>query len=149
MAGSTARMNGIWIVAAIFAAVVGGLLYWQLKPWASDADKARLAAVRDRIASFYQANPPIPEWRILGIEVAKPGIVVALDIPARSAELIQRRAAVYRLQAAGAICPERDSPIYDALGRFRLEIHPQADGKPVLVEADCANLRGVRKEPDV
>ncbi len=129
------------LAAAALVLSLGGIAYWQLKPWASEADKVRLAGVRDQLAAFYERYPPIPKWRIAAIEVTKPGIVVALDIPADSAALIQRRGAKYRLQAAGAICPEPGSPIYDALGRFKLEIHPQADGKPVLVEADCAKVR--------
>ncbi|MGE0667524.1 MAG: hypothetical protein AB7O49_13280 [Sphingomonadales bacterium] len=132
------------LLASFIVLALAGLLYWQLKPWASDAEKARLQGLRDQVAAFYETHPPIPDWRILSIEVAKPGIVVALDMPAESAELIERRGAVYRLQAAGAICPEPNHPIYQALGRFELEIHPQANGKPVLVEADCEKVRIIK-----
>jgi hypothetical protein len=141
MAGSSLRMNGTWIALAIMVAVLGGLLYWQLKPWASSADKIRLAGLRDQVAAFYDTHPPIPAWHITGIEVAKPGIVVSLDIPAATAEALQRRGALYRLEAAGAICPEPNNPIYGELGKFDIEIHPQADGKPVLVEAACRKVR--------
>jgi hypothetical protein len=147
MATDALRKNGTWVALAVLVAVIGGLLYWQFRPWASDEDKSRLAGLRDQLTSFYQTHPPIPEWHILDIDVGRPGIVVTLDIPARSAELIQRRAAVYRLQAAGAICPEPGNPIYAELGEFDIEIHPQANGKPVLVEADCRNVRGLKQAP--
>lgn len=147
MAQVTVRNNGNWIALAALAAVLGGLLYWQFRPWASDEEKSRLAGLRDQLTSFYQTHPPIPAWHILGIAVDKPGIVVTLDIPAKSAEMMQRRPAVYRLQAAGAICPEPGNPIYDALGEFDIQIRPQANGKPVLVEADCRNVREVKDIP--
>lgn len=129
------------LVAAIIMLSLGGIAYWQLKPWASEVEMARLAVVRDQLTAFYERYPPMPDWRITAIDVAKPGIVVALEMPPESAALIERRGAKYRLQAAGAICPEPGSPIYDALGRFKLKIHPRADGKPVLVDADCAKVR--------
>ena len=133
-----------FLTAAVIVLSLAGILYWQFKPWASDAEKARLAGVRDHVAEFYQEYPPMPAWHIAAIDVARPGIVVALDMPAKSVALIQNRGAKYRLQAAGAICPEPGSPIYQELGRFRLEIHPQANGKPVLVAADCAKVRIVK-----
>jgi hypothetical protein len=132
-----------WIAVAIMAGILAGLAYWQLKPWAGEAEKTRLAGLRDRLSAFYQTHPPMPGWRILSVAVAKPGIVVSLDIPARTAEQIQRRPAVYRLEAAGAICPEPGDPIYGELGRFHIEVHPEADGKPVLVNADCHKVRGL------
>ncbi len=132
-----------WIGVAAMLAVLAGLAYWQLGPWASASDKARLAGLRDQLVAFYQTHPLAPGWRIIDIAVARPGLVVSLDMPARTAALIQQRAAVYRLEAAGAICPEPGHPIYRELGRFRIEIHPQADGKPVLVHADCHKVRGL------
>ena len=129
------------LLAVVVALIVAGLLYWQLEPWASNTEKARLEGLRVRVAGFYKTHPPSPEWHILSIEVARPGIVVSLDMPAKTAEALERRGAVYRLEAAGAICPEPDNSIYRDLGRFELVIRPQADGKPVLVEADCRKVR--------
>lgn len=135
-------LGAAWVIAI---ALLGAVLYWQFKPWASDEEKSRLADLRDQLTTFYQTHPPVPSWHILGIEVAPPGLVVSLDMPSSVAEGLQRRPAVYRLQAAGAICPEPNNPIYTRLGRFSMEIHPMADGKPVLVNADC---RKVRVEPE-
>ncbi|MEN3976565.1 hypothetical protein [Emcibacter sp. SYSU 3D8] len=139
MAGNSSLTRMGWIAAGVI--ILGGILYWQLRPWADDAERARLAGLRDQLAAFYETHPPVPGWRITAIDVAPPGIVVALEMPAKTADALQLRPAVYRLQAAGAICPEPGDPIYSQLGEFSLEIHPFADGKPVLVQADCRKVR--------
>jgi len=143
VAGNGSRMRLGWIAVGVLA-ILGGFLYWQLKPWASEAEQSRLAALRDRLAAFYDANPPAPGWRILGIDVAPPGLVVSMEMPAKTADGLQLRGAVYRLEAAGAICPEPRDPIYAELGEFTIEIHPLANGKPVLVEADCRKVFGMK-----
>ena len=145
MAGNNGSARMGWIAAGAFLLMVlAGLTWWLSRPWASQAEMATLQALRDRLAVFYQTSPPIANWHIRSIQVAPPGLVVSLGMPADRVAVIERRPVVDRLATAGAICPDSADPIYGDLGRFSIEIHPTVRGHPVLVNADCRIVRGVK-----
>jgi hypothetical protein len=138
--------RGIVAVAAIaLVAVAAGAVYWVTRPWASDEEMARLQTLADDLADYYDAHPPVAGWRIANIAVEPPGIAITLDLPAERVEVMETLPAMNRLMIAGALCPEQADPLYAAMGRFSLEIRPRSDGKAVLQNADCRNVRGVRR----
>jgi hypothetical protein len=145
--GNNGRARMGWIaVGAGLLMLLAGLTWWMARPWANQTEMATLNGLRDRLAAFYEANPPIANWHIQSILVAPPGLVVSLAMPADRVAVIERRPVVDRLATAGAICPEGTDPIYRDLGRFSIEIHPTARGNPVLVNADCRNVRDVKPQ---
>lgn len=144
MTGGNARARTGWIVAiALLVLAAAGAAWWLSRPWASKAEQSHLAILRDHLAKSYREHPPVADWQVLGVKVASPGLVVSLSMPADEVAGAERLPAVNRLMTAGAICPDSSDPIYTELGRFSIEIHPVADGKPVLVNADCRNVRGL------
>jgi hypothetical protein len=114
------------------------------RPWASEAELTTLKQLRDKLTASYEANPPIANWHITSIYVASPGLVVTLEMPADRVAITGLRPVMDRLETAGAICPDSTDPIYNDLGRFSIEIHPTVHGRPVLINADCRNVRGVK-----
>ena len=148
MAGNDKRARtGLIVSGVVLLVVLSGAVWWLSRPWANDAEMARLHGLRDRLAAFYQANPPIANWHIRAIQVAPPGLVVSLSLPADRVAVVELRPVVDRLVMAGALCPDSTDPIYRDLGRFSMEIHPTVRGHPVLINADCRNVRGI-KPPD-
>lgn len=136
--------RGVTIIAAIaLVAVAAGAAYWLTRPWASDEEMAGLQSLADDLADYYDDHPPVAGWRIASIAVEPPGIAIALDLPAERVKVMETLPAMNRLMIAGALCPERADPLYAALGRFSLEIRPRTEGKSVLQNADCRNVRGV------
>jgi uncharacterized membrane protein YcjF (UPF0283 family) len=129
--------------AAVAVAAIAALAWVLVRPWASEAELAQLERTREQLRAYYDESPPVAGWRITAIEVAPPGLLVTLEIPATAVRVAETMPAITQLETAGALCPDARHPIYSRLERFSIEIRPQSEGQPVLVTADCRNVRKV------
>jgi hypothetical protein len=146
MADTKTQKTGVWIVTvAVLVALIAAGMWWYEKPWAKAAEKEHLAEIRDALAADLETNPPAPGWKVLAVRVAPPGLVIDLEIPQANVNAAEQMPLGNRLMTAGAICPASSDPIYTELGRFDIEIHPQAGGEPALVKAGCRNVREIER----